>query len=234
MLDLALPISEFGRPTTNATCTLNAYLTLPSFLFIDRYAFTDELFLKHNRLTALRSLSGATDLEAPDWAVKPWGSAALFELEDPGWEEPPEDLQIFLMSYTEVSIPLHLRYMPPAAGGYTTASIPFPVLFYACKPPQDADFKPEGNPFDRKYLGYDELFEDGTIFYPVTPRLVGGQDKLTLDLKVPVLDMDHASYVEPVTAGVVVLAVLWVLWKLFGPMKMDNKREEAGEAKKAQ
>ncbi|KAI1540364.1 PIG-X-domain-containing protein [Pyrenophora tritici-repentis] len=41
------------------------------------------LFLASKNIKSLRSLSGATDLEAPDWVVEEWGSAALFQLAVP-------------------------------------------------------------------------------------------------------------------------------------------------------
>ncbi|KAI4935588.1 uncharacterized protein J4E92_002879 [Alternaria infectoria] len=67
----------------NRSCKLHTHLTLPSYLFIDKYQFSDTLFLADKNLKRLRSLAGATDLEAPDWVVPAWGSAALFELATP-------------------------------------------------------------------------------------------------------------------------------------------------------
>ncbi|KAJ4367117.1 protease B nonderepressible form [Neocucurbitaria cava] len=67
----------------NPSCKLHTHLTLPSYLFIDKYQFSDPLFLASKNLRSLRSLAGATDLEAPDWVVEQWGSAALFEIAHP-------------------------------------------------------------------------------------------------------------------------------------------------------
>ncbi|KAI1573798.1 PIG-X domain containing protein [Pyrenophora tritici-repentis] len=74
-------LGQDQKPTPS--CKLHAHLTLPSYLFIDKYQFTDALFLASKNIKSLRSLSGATDLEAPDWVVEEWGSAALFQLAVP-------------------------------------------------------------------------------------------------------------------------------------------------------
>src|SRR5690242_18169438 len=70
-LVLTLPSSHLTAP--DPTCKLHTHLTLPSALFIDKYQFNDPLFLASKNLVALRSLAGATDLEAPDWVVPEWG-----------------------------------------------------------------------------------------------------------------------------------------------------------------
>ena len=117
-----------------------------------------------------------------------------------------------------MTIPLHLRYMTPTAGGYQQASLPYPVVFWACSHSSyssssssdgDASWKPTGNPFDRRYLGYDDSFAADTVFYHVEPQVAtseAGNEGLTLSMSVPVLDMDKAWYVEPLTAVVVLLA----------------------------
>lgn len=212
-LRIALDIrSSSDVVASNPTCALHTYLTLPSPLFLDKYAFTDKLFLEAHGLRGLRSISGATDLEAPDWAVNQWGSASLFEL------QPPKDNRT---ETVEITIPLHSRYMSPTSGGYSNVTIPYPVVFYACKA-MDEDSPPlSTNPFDRTNLGYDGLFGERTIFYHVSPRLhaESTDNKLKLDVTIPVLDLDKASYIAPMTVLVIMLGSLWICWKLFGPFQ---------------
>jgi len=129
-----------------------------------------------------------------------------------------------------------LRYLTPSSGGYANTTLPYPVVFWACDATSET-FKPKGNPFDRTGLGYDALFNEGTIFYhvdPVTATAVGGtkadtEVRLALDVRVPVLDLEKAWYVEGVTGLIVALGVTWVLWKSFGPLKTIAGRSKKSE-----
>jgi len=137
------------------------------------------------------SLSGATDLEAPDWNVRAWGSAALFELQ-------PHHVGghgRFSAVMVEASIPLHLRYLEPsssgggAGAGKKHVDVPPPVVFWACTTPASSsstsEYKDDEearldltiNPFDRIHIGYDALFPEGTVFHHLQHR-VGGVEGL--------------------------------------------------------
>lgn len=60
----------------DSQCALHSYVTLPSVLFPDPYQLstTDPLFLSSHNLVTTRSISGETDLEAPDYVLEKWGS----------------------------------------------------------------------------------------------------------------------------------------------------------------
>lgn len=193
------------------SCKLHAHLTLPSYLFIDRYQFSDPLFLASHNLAALVNVSGATDLEAPDWVVPQWGSAALFEL-----ASPEEDDERNAQSW-EVSIPMHLRYLPAAAASHARVPVPWPVVFWACDAQQDAS----GNPFHREHLGYDQAFGEGVRFMHVPPGQKTGE--LVEWIEVPVLDTRVAGWVETGTIGVVVVAFLGLCWVLLGGGKTGKE-----------
>jgi len=224
-LDLTFPASSLSPP--QPACALHAYLTLPSALFIDRYQFSDALFLKSQNLIALRALSGEQDLEAPDWVIPAWGSAALFEIAHPPASSEEE-------TWT-ATIPTHLRYVKPdnttTSSSSDTAhlSIPAPILFWAC--PADEGTKFTTNPFDRANLGYDGLFGTKTMFYHVPPAPVMGEaeDGLLLGLEVPVLDAEKArGWVGIATVAVVVAGFTWVVWKVLGGCaggKVEKKRD---------
>lgn len=223
---LRIFLSPSALAPPNPTCSLHAYLNLPSSLFIDRHAFGDALFLRSHNLAGLNSLGGATDLEAPDWVIKQWGSAVLFDLATNVSTTSPATAGL------KVTIPLHLRYLSPAVGGYTNITLPYPAVFWACKSASDS-FKPTGNPFDRIWLGYDAEFDERTIFQHVQPIVATGATsaisymgndtgRLALDVRVPVLDLEKAWYVEGVTGLVVGLGLMWVLWKCFRPVKATS------------
>ncbi|KAF9734135.1 hypothetical protein PMIN06_008384 [Paraphaeosphaeria minitans] len=226
---LELSFSPAGKlEPPDESCGLYAHLTLPSSLFIDRYQFSDALFLASKNLASLPHITGATDLEAPDWVVPQWGSAALFELAVP--EKGPGD-----GSWTS-SIPLHLRYLPAAPHAHTRVPLPWPVVFWACDITQD----PSGNPFDRVDLGYEQSFGPGTRFMHVPPHPGGngnasvegnenshGEGVLVSWIDVPVLDTSKAGWVEMGTIGAVVAAFVGLCWVLFsGRGTKEVKREK--------
>lgn len=210
-LDLTFPASSLSPP--QPSCALHAYLTLPSALFIDRNQFSDTLFLQSQNLKALRALSGEQDLEAPDWVIDAWGSAALFELAHPhpGSEK----------GEWTATIPTHLRYVKPndtSSSSTANLAIPAPIVFWACNAEEGTKFNT--NPFDRENLGYDGLFGKRTMFYhvPPAPVMVEAENGLLLDLEVPVLNAAAAagSWVGMATVAVVVAGFTWVVWKMVG------------------
>ncbi|KAF2026085.1 PIG-X-domain-containing protein [Setomelanomma holmii] len=186
------------------------------YLFIDKYQFADPLFLASKNLISLRSLAGATDLEAPDWVVPEWGSAALFELAHP---TDPETAQ---QGQWNVSIPLHLRYLPASNSSHTRVPVPWPVVFWACR--ADEGVKMAANPFDRVHLGYEALFGPKTRFMHVEPKASGGE--LVEWIDVPVLDLRKTGWVEMGTVGTVVVAFLGLCWVLLRGGKVRGKVEK--------
>ncbi|KAF2004404.1 PIG-X-domain-containing protein [Amniculicola lignicola CBS 123094] len=209
-LVLSLPVKELKPP--NSSCKLHAHLTFPSYLFIDKYQFSDPLFLSSHNLISLRSLSGATDLEAPDWVIPAWGSAALFQLAVPTSSELKFGIE---GSDWNATIPVHLRYLPATDASHTSVPIPWPVLFWACRAEEGT--KMAVNPFDRLHLGYEALFGPKTRFMHIPPEPTGnGTGALVEWIDVPVLDLRKTGWVEGGTVGVVVLAFAWLCWVLFG------------------
>ncbi|KAL4890085.1 PIG-X [Aspergillus ambiguus] len=196
----------------DATCALHAYLTLPSTVFGDKYQLstTDPLFLDSHHLVALRAVAGETDLEAPDWVVPRWGSTWLLELATPQEAELATD-------GWNVTIPLHLRYLKPSETGYRSASIPWPVVFWACS--AEDGTKMGVNPFDRVNLGWEGLFGVRSMFYQLHPS-ESRDSGLVEKIQVPVLQLTEGEGIfqtkgiELGTVAVIILGLLWVLWRL--------------------
>jgi hypothetical protein len=214
----AAPLSSPPKPS----CVLHTYLTLPSTLFIDRYPLSDPLFLRSHNLKALHALSGATDLEAPDYLTPAWGSAALFEIDT-------SDAQVKGSKEFSFTIPLHLRYLPPVndSDGLREVPVPDPLMFWAC--PAEEYGKFPSSPFDRVNLGYEGLFGPKTLFYHFTPA---SENELVQRLQVPVLNLESAWYVEwgtviAVLIGAVLVGfpLLKVLVREFGA-RLGNANEE--------
>ncbi|KAH6850136.1 PIG-X [Chaetomium sp. MPI-CAGE-AT-0009] len=191
----------------DATCTPYAYLTLPRTIFADKYQLSDPLFLASKNLTALRHTTQPVDLEAPEYIMAQWGSSVLLEL------SPPAPAHQQKGEWT-ASIPLHLRYLAPARGGYSTIAVPYPAVFWACEPAQDVMFPP--NPFEKTHLGYDGLFRGDTVFWHVEPRPAAKGGLLVNEVRVPVLDADRAGWVNAGTAAAVLVGFAWVVWKIVG------------------
>ncbi|KAF2766712.1 PIG-X-domain-containing protein [Teratosphaeria nubilosa] len=224
-LDITFPNVKALTPPKEA-CALHAYLTLPSTLFIDRYQLSDALFLASQNLVALHSLSGEQDLEAPDWVIKRWGSAALFELALPSFMaeySQPDNDKVASAPWT-VTIPTHLRYLqaPPnnTTPGLRELDIPWPTVFWACE--AEDGLKMSTNPFDRVNLGYDGLFGPKTMFYHF--RFEGEEGAVLLErLHVPVLEPENAKWLQLGTLITVMLGLGWVLWTLFRPIPTGTK-----------
>ncbi|KAI9924474.1 hypothetical protein ASPWEDRAFT_48012 [Aspergillus wentii DTO 134E9] len=216
-MTISMPRSSLKPPPApeDATCALHTYLTLPSSIFGDKYQLStsDQLFLQSHNLVALRAVSGETDLEAPDWVVPQWGSNWLLEVASPSESDQGTD-------NWNVTVPLHLRYLPPSESGYRTAEVPWPVVFWACTAEEGT--KMSINPFDRVNLGWVGLFGPRTMFYQLHPAPSGdaaSQSRLVEELDVPVLPLNdgglfHGRVIELGTVAVIVLGSLWVLWKL--------------------
>lgn len=234
---LRLTFSSTSMRPPFPTCALHTYLILPSSLFPDKYQLSSPLFLASMNLRGLRSISGETDLEAPDWVIKKWGSTLLMELAPPfassaktsrSAEGPP----------WYASIPLHLRYLPPGGHGTTSISVPWPLVFWAC--PTDEGTKMGTNPFDRVHLGYEGLFGPRTMFYHLrpehSPRVGSGNsaaEGLVENVQVPALKAGWNVAVEWGTLLVVVVGFMWVVGKLVGTTsQLGGKNEGRGRRRK--
>jgi hypothetical protein len=219
-LQVRLDSNTLPKEADGTFCSPHAYLTLPRGVFADKYQLSDGLFLASKNLTALRYTSQPVDLEAPEYAMKRWGSAILVELTPPKETEGKE-------AWT-AEIPLHLRYLSPAEGGYAGLKVPYPVVFWACAAEEGTKFP--NNPFERANLGYDGLFGPRTVFWHVEPRPEG--NSLMTTLKVPVLDLAKSQHVNVGTAIAVLLGFAWAAWKLFGVFATSGYgREEGSKAK---
>ncbi|KAK4231487.1 protein pbn1 [Podospora fimiseda] len=209
-LQLSLPSPS--KPPGN-TCNLHAYLTLPNTIFPDKYQLSDPLFLQSKNISSLRYISTPIDLEAPAYLTKKWGSTLLLQLSSSS-------------SPSTAEIPLHLRYLPPSYTGYSTVQTPYPAIFWACTAEEGTKFPT--NPFEKVNLGYDGLFGPRTVFWHVEPRPVSGKE-LVNKVRVPVLDLAKADYVNLGTALVVLSGFLWVVFKLvsvvFGKKKVEKEKK---------
>lgn len=181
-------------------------------------------------------MSGETDLEAPNWVLPQWGSNLLLELAS------PKDEQAADITHTwDVTIPLHLRYLKPSGDGIQQASLPWPVVFWACT--ADDGTKMGINPFDRVNVGYDGLFGPKTMFFQLHPDTQNSSG-LVAELPVPVLQTAEGdvawfaktvNQVELGTVVVIVLGFVWVLWKLGAVVKSSttsDRQSRAAEKKK--
>ncbi|KAI1429303.1 PIG-X [Xylaria sp. FL1777] len=199
---LQLRIDSSKPPLQDSSCSPHAYLTLPRTIFADKYQLGDELFLSSKNLTALRYISQPVDLEAPDYAMKLWGSSMLLELQRPSAQ---------VDAPWTAEIPLHLRYLSPAEGGYSSVNVPSPAVFWACNTDEGTKFP--NSPFDRANLGYDGLFGPRTLFWHLTPESKGNSG-LYHQVRVPVLDLNKITWVSTGTTAVVLMGFAYIVFKL--------------------
>jgi len=225
---LLLTLSSTPTPPADQSCHLHTYLTLPSPLFIDKYQFTDPLFLSSQNLHSLRSIAGATDLEAPDWVIGEWGSASLFQIAVPQKKHTGKNGKG--QEEFTVKIPMHARYLPPGNTSHVNVEIPYPPVFWACH--SDAGTKVSSSPFDRKNLGFEALFGIKTKFYFLEPEPVILGGKLIAGIDIPVLEVANAGLVEWGTVTVVIGAFLWLVWGLSFGSNGKEGAEKRKEGKK--
>ena len=168
----------------------------------------------------LHSLSGEQDLEAPDWVIERWGSAALFELAAPPSSPSGSGTD---KSDWIITIPTHLRYLagpqkPTHTSGHASIDVPWPIVFWACVAEEGLGLS--NNPFDRVDLGYDGLFGPQTTFYHIPP---GSEVNTTVEeVQVPVLDSEKAEWVQAGTLIAVVAGFAWICWQLLRATSGQN------------
>lgn len=216
-----------------SVCALQTYLTLPSHIFADKYAFlsNDPLFQQSHNLGRLHAIAGETDLEAPDYVVTKWGSTMLLEIQT--LHNSTEKSRTTSDGEWDVTIPLHLRYLEPKAGGTSEVELPWPIVFWACTAEEGTRFPV--NPFDRTQLGFEGLFGPRTMFYHLDPAPSDGPSgRLVERIAVPVLDPEVASPVtiEVLTIATITLGFLWVLWRLLPSVTLGLKQDKQTSAQK--
>ena len=217
-------------------CVLHTYLTIPSFLFVDQYQLSAPNYLASKNIRSIRSLSGETDLEAPDWTVSKWGSALLLELAPPVIEKGSP-----IVDPWHAEIPLHLRYVrsqgaprtshgPKTEGSaaHKALSLPWPNVFWAC--PTDEGTKMNTNPFDRVNLGYDGLFGSRTMFYHL--QSATHQKLLVEELEAPIMDLTATRGIELGTLSFVILGFMWAVWRLLRQVQSDFVSRTNSQQKK--
>ena len=198
---LLLKIAAGKTPADD--CSLNAYFTLPKTFFVDKYQLADAQLLESLGLRRLRALYGEADLEAPTWTQSRWGSSVLLEIES---QEGDNDEGV-----RDVELPLHLRYLEPTPGEeYVGQDMPWPVVFWAC-PSQESE-KFTVNPFDRKNIGYEHMFDNNTVYHHLSPETPRGVTYSSL--KVPVLDLENASVVKIATVLMVASGFIYITTKI--------------------
>lgn len=212
-------------PTNAGSCKMYAYLTLPRTIFADRYQLADDLFLASKNLTAAPYTSLPVDLEAPEYTTTVWGSTLLLQLAPPAMRAYPD-------AWT-AEVPLHLRYLKPSKTGIENIEVPFPAVFWACEPVQSVDFTK--SPFDRTHLGYDNLFEDGTVFWHVYPQGHDGsrvmESRLMSNISVPVLNDSASDWVGTGTTAAISIGFAWILWKLLDGFLRSGHKSNTAESR---
>lgn len=217
---LQLRLSTNKPPAQDSECAPYAYLSLPRTVFADRYQLEDKLFLASKNLSASKYTTLPVDLEAPEYNTNTWGSNVLLELAPPE----PSTEQAWI-----AQLPLHLRYLKPTASGYAQVEVPYPAVFWACEPRGEGGFST--NPFDRRHMGYDELFSPETTFWHAAPKPEAG-NRIMSAISVPVLKEEGAAWVRLGTTVVVGLGCAWVMWKLLTAWVGSNEQRGENEGEK--
>ncbi|SMN20102.1 similar to Saccharomyces cerevisiae YCL052C PBN1 Essential component of glycosylphosphatidylinositol-mannosyltransferase I [Maudiozyma saulgeensis] len=151
---------------------------------------------------------GEHNLESPDYklADNSWGSETLFSLNRDEINE----------------ITLHSRYISPEEGKPGLRKVSFtPEIIMACDTGSDSI---DTNPFYSKGLGYESYFTRDTVFYPLKSE--------HLEVPIPYPSFANYKYVELFTSSVMVASIIYLLYKLFGPVTSHTKSKPVDDKKK--
>lgn len=228
-LKITFPAPSTLQPPRSG-CNLQAHLTLPSHTFVDPYALKplDPSFVSTYHIQQIHSHSGHLDLEAPDYLPNsPWGSSLLITPQLPPTNHPTNQPW-------EVTLPLHLRYLPPSTSPTTTVTLPYPLLYYAC-PSSEPEHPYTTSPFDRPHLGYTALYPShSTSYHHLTPQSSDTTttttsssflNDLSLSLQVPVYDTTSTTplTVEIVTLLTILAGFVWVVRQMWPALAKEVK-----------
>lgn len=211
VLQLKLKLSI--PPVDSNNCILYAYLSLPKYIFGDRYQLLDPLFLQANNISKLHFISGAAELEAPNYSLSNWGSSLLFQLAP--HTQSLEYKAAFLQDIWAAEIPLHFRYLQPNTRGYEKIIVPQPIVFWAC--PLASNTSIRKNPFELSHIEYNGLFDQRTIFWHVDPiEIMESLNHTSLfhTITVPVAFISQTNLVGIVTIIIVFLGLIWITYNL--------------------
>ena len=220
-------------------CSLHAHFVVPQPFFVDPYQLADDSIMKSMGIRHVRSIIGETDLEAPVWTKSKWGAAVVVDIETRGKES----------RSLKVEMPLHLRYMVPLEDEERTkASMPWPVLFWACTEDEcECISKPSivylltsfvgeeesKRPFDRKALGYEDQFSPNTVYHHLRAESDGGPGSLKSMAEIPILDLKHSGMIELGTTAVITIGFLALLLQIIiGALRSCNKSKVDDTKKK--
>ncbi|CEP64272.1 Pbn1p LALA0_S11e00364g [Lachancea lanzarotensis] len=159
-------------------CGYYFYLTTPADLFLDKFQ-SNPIFI-----------AGATDLEAPEYAVtdSSWGIEMLLALT-------PEKVN---------EVNLHTRYIrPQMLGGHKSVKIS-PVIFQACDTEYDNIHE---NPFYSKSSGFDSLFTNNTHFNHLNTS--------TFTVNIPAATAGAYDIIQVGTWATLFFSTLYILIKIF-------------------
>lgn len=204
-------------------CSLFAKYTFDKSLFLDRYQLQDLDQATPNRppVGHLHKIWGETDLEEPKWAAPGWGSEALVQLYTKGVKNSDDSMTF--------ELPTHSRYESPQLNStFVKESQPWPVVFWACKPPIEDESNFENNipsAVETKNLGYESIFPNDTIFYyfnPVIPDEWETQ-KLESTFDIPVAPFEAYGNVQIISVIVIFGGFFYILYLIFGNFFKQTK-----------
>lgn len=213
-------------------CSLFVKYTFDKSLFLDRYQLQelDEATPNRPPVGHLHKLWGETDLEEPKWAVPGWGSEALIQLYTKGVKA-SDDTLIF-------ELPTHSRYESPRLNSTSVKeSQPWPVVFWACKPPIENEDILENNipsAVETRNLGYESIFPNDTIFYYFNPVIPEGRDTQTLEstFEIPVAPFEAYGKVQIFSIIVIFGGFFYLLYLIFRSLFKQNKSVSSNDKNK--
>lgn len=211
-------------------CSLFAKYSFDRSLFLDKYQLQDLAEATPNRppIGSLYGVWGETDLEAPIWEAKGWGSEALVQL----YTGPiTSKLQL------DFELPTHSRYgIPQRNSSLVHEYQPWPVVFWACKPiADDQDLEAKiPSAIETRITGYEDIFPEKTVFYYLEPTIPEhlASPSLYSEFDIPVAPFSAYPTVQMVSVVVIFASFFYLLYEVFRNFARYNKKPAVDATKK--
>ncbi|KAG5440534.1 hypothetical protein PCK2_000359, partial [Pneumocystis canis] len=177
-------------------CSLYMLYYLPKSVFVDKYQLENLVQFNTDNIKKVHFIWGETNLEAPIWQVKKWGSILLLEVSND-----PKDLFF-------INLPLHLRYHPPKQDTYDISYLPYPTAFYSCKSVGDTMI--EHSPFLSSWDLFHQYFSENTTFH----FLHYSNHDSFMTIYIPVVNSNHILLVQLGTCSIILTCFIYISFKI--------------------
>ncbi|KAG4304530.1 hypothetical protein PORY_001923 [Pneumocystis oryctolagi] len=168
-------------------CSLYVLYYLPKFVFVDK---------RFSNLKRIHFIRGETDLEAPSWKLKKWGSILLAEV-----------VSNHVNNSFFVDLPIHLRYSSPEKQMFYTSHLPLPTSFFSCQLIQATT----QTPLISNWKLLHQYFQKNSTFYFLHNS---NYNDSFMTIHIPVVNSDHILLVQFISFLFIFISFVYISSKI--------------------